>query len=796
MWKALGLCVALAAGFAIFYLEAVTPRPAPADAPASQFSAGRAMADIRAIGAVPHAVGSAANDAVRDYLMARMERLGLDPRIERAPSFAVYGADVSGATVENLIGVLHGRNRSAPALVLMAHHDSVPGSPGAADDSVGVASALEIVRAIEAKGVPARDVMVVITDGEEPGLLGARAFFDGDPLAAHVGYILNMETRGGGGRAAMFETAPDNGGDIALYRRTAEAPLSNALTVFVYRHMPNSTDFTVALKHGKVGLNYAFIGRQFDYHSPSSTPAALDQGALQHLGAQVLPTAQALAFGPLPARAPDAVYGNVIGDVVAAYSAPIGWLVLAAAAALILVGAIRARRQDAISGVEIARGAAVSAYILALCGALLELVRRATGVGAGWTEYRPILVRFPVFELMMLAAALGGVLVSAALAARGRSRGVAAGFALIAGLVACLLGGGDWTGLVLGGVGAVVAVLAFGAPIRTAGAWTGLLCVALVVGVVIQFSAPTAAAAVAWPLLAGALACAVSAAGADRSPAALAATVVIAALTLAWLGGLFHQLLQGLDLPLLAAFPAWLAALVLWPLASPAAPARAPLRASTPLWAAMAVLLIGFGLAAFLRFTNPWTPRHPNAVEPVYIVDPGLGRAWRASGLPPDTWTERVLMADGGSVARLLLPLTDKPLWAAIARVVPAAPPQVTAQAGADRTLSIAVAPDPGAAAQWLAIRSPTTIVGMTVDGRPAGPPVKAGAWARLRWSGPDGFTVALRTADPRHVEIVTGAWFDRWLAVTPLPPVPATDQLWDLAGDSLVIGRTSRSGG
>ena len=52
MQKWFGLLAALAAGFVIFYFGSVTPPPAPADAPPTSFSAGRAMADIRAMGSV------------------------------------------------------------------------------------------------------------------------------------------------------------------------------------------------------------------------------------------------------------------------------------------------------------------------------------------------------------------------------------------------------------------------------------------------------------------------------------------------------------------------------------------------------------------------------------------------------------------------------------------------------------------------------------------------------------------------------------------------------------------------
>ncbi len=375
------------------------------------------MVDVRAMGSVPHALGSPADVQVRDYLMRRMTALGLSPQIQHGAAFESSGPFISGGAVDNVIGILPGKDRSAPALAFMAHHDSVHGSPGAADDTAGVASALEMVRAIKTKGMPDRDVMVVVTDGEEAGLLGARVFFD-SPLATRVGYVINLETRGGGGRATMFETAADNGADIALYRRTAAMPLSNALSVFVYKHLPNDTDFTVAKAHGKVGLNYAFIGRQFDYHSPSSTPEALDQGALQHMGAQILPTATALAFGPLPGRAPDAVYGNVLGSLTVQYPAWGGWLAVLAAAGLIVIGAWRAHIREGLTWPDVARGAGASLYGLAGAVAVLELVRRATGVGTGWMDYRPILARFPQYEVMMLAAALGLVVIAAALSSR------------------------------------------------------------------------------------------------------------------------------------------------------------------------------------------------------------------------------------------------------------------------------------------------------------------------------------------------------------------------------------------
>src|ERR1041385_3692263 len=60
------------------------PAPVPASAPASDFSAERALAFHReGIGNQPHAVGGREHDAVRDHLAARFRALGYDTAIEQ-----------------------------------------------------------------------------------------------------------------------------------------------------------------------------------------------------------------------------------------------------------------------------------------------------------------------------------------------------------------------------------------------------------------------------------------------------------------------------------------------------------------------------------------------------------------------------------------------------------------------------------------------------------------------------------------------------------------------------------------
>jgi hypothetical protein len=249
--KRLALAIAVIGGLALAWWGSKTPTPLGPQAPAQAFSAGRAMVDDRVIARVPHPVGSAANAAVRDYLVGRMRVLGLDPQVQRTLAFQRSPRSpepfLMGATVENIVGVLPGRDRAAPALAILAHYDSVPASPGAADDAAGVSSALEILRMVKARGAPARDIVLVITDGEEAGLLGAVGFFRDHPLARRIAFVINLESRGGGGQTQMFQTGPDNGQVIDLFQRTAVGPTASSLTGYIYEHMPNDTVKSVSL---------------------------------------------------------------------------------------------------------------------------------------------------------------------------------------------------------------------------------------------------------------------------------------------------------------------------------------------------------------------------------------------------------------------------------------------------------------------------------------------------------------------------------------------------------------------
>ena len=81
--------------------------------------------------------------------------------------------------------------------MLAAHYDSVAACPGPSDDGAAVAAMLESVRALLTVDLLRNDLVLLITDGEEDGLLGAAAFAPKYPLADRRAVVLNWEARAG-----------------------------------------------------------------------------------------------------------------------------------------------------------------------------------------------------------------------------------------------------------------------------------------------------------------------------------------------------------------------------------------------------------------------------------------------------------------------------------------------------------------------------------------------------------------------------------------------------------------------
>jgi hypothetical protein len=305
----------LAALFALTILSSQPPSPKPADAPLSEFSAVRAIAILhRVIGAdIPHPIGSPANDEVRGRIVAELTQQGYQPQVQAGFACSQYG---QCATVRNVVARLDGTggpgSASGPdgvAVLLTAHYDSVPAGPGDSDDGTGVAAVLESSRALKAGPQPRHSIVFLIDDGEEAGLLGARAFVDSHPWAREVRAAVNLDARGTSGPSLMFETGAANEWAVRLYAQNALRPATNSILYTAYKQLPNDTDFTVFKEAGYQGLNFAFIGGVEHYHTPLDNSANVTLASLQHQGENGLASVKAVANSSLsdpPARA--AVY--------------------------------------------------------------------------------------------------------------------------------------------------------------------------------------------------------------------------------------------------------------------------------------------------------------------------------------------------------------------------------------------------------------------------------------------------------------------------------------------------------
>jgi hypothetical protein len=311
--------------FALFLICSVVvtgvdtpPRPLGEQAPLSEFSAGRALKHLAVISRAPHPINSAEHAVVRDYIVSTLQGLGLNPQVQRTTDvnerFEIEGA------LENIVGRLKGSSQEK-AVLLVCHYDSVPAGPGASDDGAAVASFLEAARALKSFPQMKRDIIFLFTDGEERGLLGARAFVEEHPWAHDAGVVLNFEARGISGPSIMFETSDENGWLIRNFGQAASHPVANSLSYEIYKRLPNNTDFTIFRHAGYSGLNFAFIDGLDSYHTDRDSIQKINPGSLQHHGDYVLELTKqfgnAATEDPKPANV---VYFDVMGWFLVSYS--------------------------------------------------------------------------------------------------------------------------------------------------------------------------------------------------------------------------------------------------------------------------------------------------------------------------------------------------------------------------------------------------------------------------------------------------------------------------------------------
>lgn len=139
------------------------------------------VADLARIGATPEGgcrrlALTDEDKAGRDWLVGRMQALGLDVRIDG---------------IGNIIGILSGQNEG-PAVILGSHIDTVA-SGGKYDGALGVVAGLEVMATLRDAGItPAHPLAVMAFTNEEgarfqPDMLGSFVWAGGLPLGEALG---------------------------------------------------------------------------------------------------------------------------------------------------------------------------------------------------------------------------------------------------------------------------------------------------------------------------------------------------------------------------------------------------------------------------------------------------------------------------------------------------------------------------------------------------------------------------------------------------------------------------------
>jgi len=101
--------------------------------------------------------------------------VGLDYEVhEQAVEWALLRGDEVRRS-RNLWVDIEGRSAAHEVILIAAHYDAVPGSPGADDNATGVAAVLELARVLRDEEMD-RTVRLMFTTAEEVGLVGARRY--------------------------------------------------------------------------------------------------------------------------------------------------------------------------------------------------------------------------------------------------------------------------------------------------------------------------------------------------------------------------------------------------------------------------------------------------------------------------------------------------------------------------------------------------------------------------------------------------------------------------------------------
>ncbi|MEG0856036.1 MAG: M28 family peptidase [Terrisporobacter sp.] len=294
---------------------------------------------IKNIAKEPHSIFDyEEHENVKNYLIEELKNLGVDSSIYSYDDVYVERSKTK-EDLENIYAEIKGKSDSY--IMLVTHYDTSrakryaerDGSTGAADAGYGLSTILETIKTIKENNIELNNgIKILITDGEEYGLLGAKEAVKEKEIFENVNYLINLEARGTKGPAVMFETSINNSKVIDLYDSSYK-PFSYSITPEIYRLLPNGTDFTEFLAKDITGINISVLDGMENYHTPNDSVNSVNKSSLQHYGDQVYPIVKEFVSNEKYAD-PVALEGSedsiffILGNIFIKYSKIINYMLL------------------------------------------------------------------------------------------------------------------------------------------------------------------------------------------------------------------------------------------------------------------------------------------------------------------------------------------------------------------------------------------------------------------------------------------------------------------------------------
>ncbi|CAP72960.1 uncharacterized protein PODANS_2_3840 [Podospora anserina S mat+] len=193
-------------------------------------------------------------------------------------------------------GEMEGVRKNERGLVLVnAHYDSVSTGYGATDDGMGVVTCLQVIKYFaHPDHQPERGIVVMLNNGEEDYLYGARALGQ-HPLNPYIHTFLNLEGAGAGGRANLFRTTDRE--VTAAYAGTSD-PFGTVIAsdAFGLGFIRSGTDYSVLYDvYGQRGLDLAFFKPRSRYHTNRDDATHTSKASLWHMLSAAIHTASKLS---------------------------------------------------------------------------------------------------------------------------------------------------------------------------------------------------------------------------------------------------------------------------------------------------------------------------------------------------------------------------------------------------------------------------------------------------------------------------------------------------------------------